>query len=338
MKKLAYFTFLAVLFECIVSCAQSRFESVISKYNDGSLELDSVLSYITDSLNYDDVNKWSQENLSNDINARYIRAYYLEEGILQDKNIPLAITLYKADELENKDGHFAYALARAYNKENKSDSMVYWLEKAVVKQYKHAYGLLARLNSSGFADLNGNILIKPNVAKAVELAEIGISKGDDSSKESLALIYYSGSLGDQKKQESFTMLSSIPNDKLSSEGLFVLSLMYGNGDGVVMNLEKSFEYCLKSAEKGNPEAMNNLGVAYHMGIGIEKNDTLAFKWYNKAANSGNSMAMSNVGHCYHNGIGVSQNAYVAIEWYKRSAKQGESAAIEYLNSVHIPYE
>lgn len=257
-------------------------------------------------------------------------------GILKEKNVPLAITLYRAEEGNNCNGLFAYSLSRAYAK-NGSDSLLYWIEKAVEKDFKHAYVLYARLNAGGYVNTKGDTIVVRNTSKAVSLAEIGIKKGDNSAKELLASIYYSGELGKQKKTEAYSILSSIPEEKLSGESLFILSLMYHNGDGAVINLNKAFQLSHKSAELGYAAAMNYLGVAYEMGIGTQKNDSLAFEWYNKAANAGDAMAMNNVGHCYDNGVGTKTNHGVAIEWYKQAARNGEIASIEYLKRNHIQF-
>ena len=66
--------------------------------------------------------------------------------------------------------------------------------------------------------------------------------------------------------------------------------MYDNGEGVVQNYEKAFEWYSKAANQGNAQAQYNLGSLYHNGQGVEKNDKRAFEWYRKAANSGHSQA------------------------------------------------
>ena len=59
-------------------------------------------------------------------------------------------------------------------------------------------------------------------------------------------------------------------------------LQYENGDGVVQDNYKAFEYFRQSASLGNSEACHRLGICYEFGIGTEENSSLADYWYKKS--------------------------------------------------------
>ena len=49
---------------------------------------------------------------------------------------------------------------------------------------------------------------------------------------------------------------------------------------------KAFEWFIKAAEDGYPDAMKNIGIMYYLGRGVESDDEAAKRWLTKAANIG----------------------------------------------------
>ena len=44
-------------------------------------------------------------------------------------------------------------------------------------------------------------------------------------------------------------------------------VIYGNGDGVLMDLEEAVKWCRLAAEQGHMEAIFKLGESYYLGTG-----------------------------------------------------------------------
>ena len=81
----------------------------------------------------------------------------------------------------------------------------------------------------------------------------------------------------------------------------------------------------KAAEKGDPQAENNLGVSYILGLGTEKDVPTGIDWLNKAARQGDGTALSNLALLYHTGLGVPRDDAHAVDLYLQAAAKGESA-------------
>ena len=84
------------------------------------------------------------------------------------------------------------------------------------------------------------------------------------------------------------LLSEAKNGDVLAQ--YNLGWMYDNGEGVVQNYEKAFEWYSKAANQGNAQAQYNLGSLYQNGQGIGKDDKKALEWYRKATNNGHSQA------------------------------------------------
>lgn len=54
-----------------------------------------------------------------------------------------------------------------------------------------------------------------------------------------------------------------------------MAAVYGNGDGVPMDLEEAVKWCRLAAEQGHSEAMFKLGDSYYYGDGVKQNPTEA---------------------------------------------------------------
>ncbi len=89
---------------------------------------------------------------------------------------------------------------------------------------------------------------------------------------------------------------------------------------------KAVYWYQQAAEKGNPDAQNNLGWMYGQGNGVAQDFAKAAEWYQKAANQGDATAQRNLGVLYENGRGVSRDISKALEFYRKAAVQGDSQA------------
>jgi TPR repeat protein len=74
---------------------------------------------------------------------------------------------------------------------------------------------------------------------------------------------------------------------------FRLSLLYGNGQGVPLDIKESLKWLRLAAQKGSSEAQSNLGGAYARGRGVSQDSVRALMWFCVAADAGNKEAITN---------------------------------------------
>jgi serine/threonine protein kinase/TPR repeat protein len=80
---------------------------------------------------------------------------------------------------------------------------------------------------------------------------------------------------------------------------------------------------LAAANRGDPDAQNQLGVKYAQGEdGLTRDDTKAVEWYRKAADQGLAKAETNLGDMYYFGRGGLDKSYLdALSWYLKASQQ-----------------
>ena len=83
---------------------------------------------------------------------------------------------------------------------------------------------------------------------------------------------------------------------------------------------EAIKWYLRSAEKGNVEAMISLGMLYN----DAENEDESMKWFKKAASLGNSDAMFHIANDFEYADEKKQ-----IEWYRKAAVAGSVDAIKY---------
>ncbi len=104
---------------------------------------------------------------------------------------------------------------------------------------------------------------------------------------------------------------------------------YKNND-----FEKALALFHKSAEKGNPAAMNYIGIIYLNGNGVQKNIDEALKWYEKGSKAGMLYSSRNIANTFFNGKEVQKDYKRALEYYHKAAAKGDTHSmirIAYLN-------
>lgn len=116
---------------------------------------------------------------------------------------------------------------------------------------------------------------------------------------------------------------------------FDLAMAYLNGNGVEKDIEKSFYWMSKSADKGLSGAQNMMAWYYRTGTIVEQNDTKAFYWVQKAADSGSINAKNNLAFYYQNGIGVNQDMKKSFELFEEAAHFGNESAQKNLGFAYL---
>jgi len=115
-------------------------------------------------------------------------------------------------------------------------------------------------------------------------------------------------------------------EKGNSQAMYIIGLLYFNGEGVDQNYTVAYNWSKKAADKGVAGAMNSIGVCYVNGYGVPVNITEAINWYKKAAKKGEEIALGNLGYLYKNGTGVPKNISESIFWFTKACKKGNSDA------------
>jgi TPR repeat protein len=112
-------------------------------------------------------------------------------------------------------------------------------------------------------------------------------------------------------------------DKGDPEAQNNLGLLYLDGKGVAASLPEAVYHFRLSAAAGSALGQNNLGGLYRDGRGVPRDFAKAARWFAAAASQGNAAGMYNLGLMYELGQGVKQNAVEASMWYALAAEAND---------------
>jgi tetratricopeptide (TPR) repeat protein len=108
--------------------------------------------------------------------------------------------------------------------------------------------------------------------------------------------------------------------------------------GRVLDKQGAFTEALswyrKSADRGYPEAMNNLGIMFTNGRGVARDDTQALRLFRKASDDGSADAITNLGFMYHYGRGVAPNPEEAVRLFRKAADAGSAEGMYWLGLMY----
>lgn len=102
---------------------------------------------------------------------------------------------------------------------------------------------------------------------------------------------------------------------------FELFRIHSQGAEKFRNPDKAAHHLQIAADKGHPEAMEDLGLRLR-----SKNIQDAIKWLRRAAEMNQAEAMFALGEASYEGQGVPQNKLEALRWFRAAAQQGHKAA------------
>jgi hypothetical protein len=113
------------------------------------------------------------------------------------------------------------------------------------------------------------------------------------------------------------------------------------------NTPEDLKQLRAAAEKGDPDAQNDLGLLLRFGAafynrsGVEQDKNVAVEWFRRSAAQGLDRAQYNLALCLLTGEGVEKNATEAFAWQSRAAAQGRpqpqySLGLMYLNGEGVP--
>lgn len=114
-----------------------------------------------------------------------------------------------------------------------------------------------------------------------------------------------------------------------------LGLMYLNGDGTEIDLEKAFLWFNKAANRGLPESKHNLGLMYANGYGVKKDISKAYTWFHKAALLGNVKSMATIASFHIDGLIGKKNLLLAHVWFDLAGMHGLEGAHKYRDNIAL---
>lgn len=315
---------------------KNRTAEIVESYKNGEISEDSLISFLSDSINRKDAFDWANKNKGDKDYADFILGLAYNFGWSVDRDPIKSKAYYRAAALNGnlKAMNGLGAFYSSYPGYEDLDSAYYWFNEAIKKGDAYNYINLAMLEGKK-KSMAG---LPVDTALIVNYIEKGASLKDPHCTSQLAGIYLSGFGVKKDANKAYILLSSLPEDKLDNEALFLLGQMYELGDGTPSNFNEAFRLIKKSANLGNTNAICKLGNFYQFGQGVAQNDSLAFIQYKKAANAGNPWGMRCIGNCYMNGIGVTRNIQNALVWYKSAAKNGDLDAIDYCEKNKVDYK
>lgn len=86
----------------------------------------------------------------------------------------------------------------------------------------------------------------------------------------------------------------------------------------------AFQDFLKAAHLGKTEAMNKVGFCYfRQGCGAKFNIEESFNWFQKAAQKGDAGSMMMLSQFYMSGVVTEQNDEMAKMWLRKAAEAGD---------------
>ena len=113
-----------------------------------------------------------------------------------------------------------------------------------------------------------------------------------------------------------------------------LGVYYYHGNGVEKDLERAFNYFIRSMTiGGHAAAYTWLGVCYENAEGVAKDMSKAVVYYTKACTAGDSYGALNLGKCYMYGKGVARNFLTAEKYLTLAKERGNPHAQSYIDKL-----
>lgn len=320
----------------IVSCNdRNAVQMVINQYKAGDISEDSILMYISDSINMKPVLEWAEKHKSDDDFASYVLGRAYKFGLGVDRNPQKSKAYYiVAAKSGNTDAMLGLAhLYAGYPGHENVDSAHFWYTKSAELGVGLSYYYLWQLEINKKSNANASV----DTALLIEYLEKGAKLNDPSCIAKLAASYYHGVGVELNKSKAFYLLGLFDESKLTPAGLKLLGEMYEFGEVTKQNFNIALKYYRKAADKGDAYSICKIGIFYQFGQGVEQNDSLAFIQYQKAANAGDAWGQRCVAICYLNGAGTKQNIEYAHNWFKIAAKNGDDEAIKFCIRNELEY-
>jgi len=225
-----------------------------------------------------------------------------------------------------ENGRFHYQLGRALLALRKNDQAKPAFERARDLGHTRAWYGLGDL-AAHEASASGGRADKQAPELALALFGMGVKEGDPYAFYALGreLMRYETDI--RRQREGFDLMMRAlevgHTFAMNELGYFYLDEKSAFYDG-----ERGLRYLRESAAREDIYVYNNMGLVYQQGLGGTKPDfKLAYEWYLKAANGGHPNAPTNLGRMYFNGqVGGKADMRLAVEWYDKGLERGDAWA------------
>ena len=111
-----------------------------------------------------------------------------------------------------------------------------------------------------------------------------------------------------------------------AESLYQDAVAHLVGDGVPKDSDKALEFYRQAADKGHPQAQEDLGLIYYTGYKVKQNYVEAVKWYKKAALQGRIKSAYDLGIMHCRGEGTPVDDSEGAKWILVAAEAGSAEA------------
>ncbi len=165
--------------------------------------------------------------------------------------------------------------------------------------------------------------------RAVELFTPHAEGGDVSAQYNLGVIF-EDYLKDYDQAFYWTEKAAVQGD---ADAQIRLALMYEDGIGTAVDVEKAVLFYRRSAEQGNVHGQSNLADLYLNGrSGVERNNGQGVFWLTKAADNGHPHAQYVLGVMFINGNVVAKDMTKAEHYLRQAARQGHDEALAFFTA------
>ncbi len=146
-------------------------------------------------------------------------------------------------------------------------------------------------------------IVQPDIGKAVEWYSRAASQGDETSLNTLALIYSNGINTRQDFTRACYYARKLDADAPAA-GLTVKGDCYARGlGGTQVDMIQAANAYEAALNKGGAHAEATLGYFYENGLGgRNKNSEMALRYYRDAAEKGDPLGLHNLGFSYNYGL------------------------------------
>lgn len=222
----------------------------------------------------------------------------------------------------------------------------YWIDKALGQEYAPAFSVTAELHQKG-------IFFPADWKKAYEFYERASELGEGRGAYFIGMAQEDwGNIKDALELYERAARRGFPDAQAK------LALMYEQGTGVDVDLNKAMQWHLKAAQQDFQYSIYAVGVNYKNGSGVPKSLALANHWFKRGARigdgaclisldeaarkqiktdiflqaktkaeSGNAKAQYKLAQLYNTGQGTEKSTAIAKYWLEKSATQNFSKAL-----------
>ena len=164
--------------------------------------------------------------------------------------------------------------------------------------------------------------VEKNDAEAARYFQDASEANLPAATRDLGLLYLCGR-GVEKNAEEGARLLRVAAERGDRYAPGLLAYLLATGDGVERDEKAAWEWGRRAVERGDCDGVGLLGFWRLNGLGdVESDAAYAFEYFLKAANLGSPEACELVGEAYRFGVGVERDEAKAFEWYRKAAELG----------------